>query len=78
LGALPYLPCTVRPAWERGSLGVCLGGRLPANAMRVRLGLRLGLGGGSPSRSVLASSFVDTQKIICFYKGSSAIPPLDK
>jgi len=55
LGALPYLPCTVRPAWERGSLGACLGGRLPANAMRVRLGLRLGLGGGSPSRSVLAS-----------------------
>jgi len=43
--------------------------------MRVRLGLRLGLGGGSPSRNVLASSFVDTQKIKVFIRGSSAIPP---
>jgi len=74
LGALPHIPCTVRPAWERGSLGTCLGGRLPGNAVRVLLGLRLRLGGGSPGRSVLASSFVNTQKIICFYKGSSAMP----
>jgi len=63
LGALPYLPCTVRPAWERGSLGACLGGRLPANAVRVRLGLGLAAGGGAASPSVLASRCVDTQKI---------------
>jgi len=44
--------------------------------MRVRLGLRLGLGGGSPSRSVLASSSVDTQKIFVFNIGSSAMPHL--
>lgn len=35
--ALPDLPCTVRPAWKRGSLGACLGGRLLANAVRVRI-----------------------------------------
>jgi len=75
LGALPHLPCTVRPAWERGSLGACLGGRLPANAVRVRLGLGLAAGGGAASPSVLASSSVDTQKIKVFNKGSSAIPP---
>jgi len=34
--------------------------------MRVRLGLRLGLGGGSPSRSVLASRSIDTQKDYLF------------
>jgi len=37
--------------------------------------LRLGLGGGSPSRSVLASKSFDNQKIKVFNKGSSAIPP---
>jgi hypothetical protein len=36
--------------------------------------LRLGLGGGSPSRSVLASSSVDTQKTEVFKMGSSAMP----
>jgi hypothetical protein len=36
--------------------------------MRVRLGLRLGLGGGSPSRSVLASRSVDTQKTKFFIR----------
>jgi hypothetical protein len=42
--------------------------------MRVRIGLRLGLGGGSPSRSVLASSYVYTQKYKIFNMGSSAMP----
>jgi len=49
-------------------LGAGLTWRLPWSAgfllmlLRVRLGLRLGLGGGSPSRSVLASRSIDTQK----------------
>ncbi|PIS33353.1 MAG: hypothetical protein COT38_05730 [Candidatus Omnitrophica bacterium CG08_land_8_20_14_0_20_41_16] len=52
-------------------------GRLLANAMRVRLGLRLGLGGGSPSRSVLALSSADTQKnYSVFNNGSSTMPHL--
>ena len=55
------------PAWD---------GWLPANAVRVRLGLRLGLGGGSPSRSVLASSSLYTKRKIRFNMGSSAIPPM--
>jgi len=44
--------------------------------VRVRLGLRLGLGGGSPSRSVLAPSSLDTQKMKVFKTGSSATPPI--
>jgi len=39
------------------------GGGLPANGMRVQLGLRLAAGGGAASPSVLASSSLDTQKI---------------
>jgi len=37
----------------QGLLWRSLGRSLRGNAVRVRLGLRLGLGGGSPSRSVL-------------------------
>jgi len=57
-----------------GSLGACLGGRLPANAMRVRLDLGLAAGGGAASPSVLTSSPVDTQKLKVFKTGSSAMP----
>jgi len=41
------------PLGSGAPLAPALAGRLPANVVRVRLGLRLGLGGGSPSRSVL-------------------------
>jgi hypothetical protein len=53
-------------------LGQSLTWRLPGSAdfqlilLRVRLGLRLGLGGGSPSRSVLASSSFYNQKTNVF------------
>jgi len=67
LGALPYLPCTVRLAVARLTWR-SLGRSLLANAVRVQLGLGLAAGGDAASPSVLASSSLDTQKIKVFIR----------
>jgi len=61
----PTSPVSHSPRLEAGLIRRSLGRSLRGNARRVWLGLRLGLGGGSPSRSVLYQYSKNSSRPLC-------------
>jgi len=57
---VPLAP--LRPCWDKAFAWRSLGRSLPANAVRVQLGLGLAAGGGAASPSVLAPIFQKTPR----------------
>jgi len=68
LGRASVSPLHQSPRLGAGLLWRSLGRSLRANAVCVRLGLRLGLGGGSPSRSVHFSTINNIRKVLALYE----------